>query len=583
MPQQYPSILVVDLTAGVVRRSPLAAELSLQAPGGAGLAGMFLEQAGLTVGDAASAAVCFFPGRLAGLALPGAGHLAVQFCSPRTGGVVSEMVGGRMAGALARAGLAGVVVTGQAGRPCGLAIRDDAAGLVDAGPLWGQPTDALFAALGAFDGAIVIGPAAVAGSPLAGIVVDRWHQAGRGGLGAMLAAKGLLFLAATGHGRVPVADPVGLATAREAMERLIAASPALSGACGFGRFGTAALVDLTNGRRMLPTRNFRQTVFPEMAACNAPRLEAIFDGHGVACPGCPVPCRRVSRTGRSLPDVDALSHYTALLGLSDPEGAVAAHACCLQWGLDPVGAAATLACHAEISGEALSPGRVLELLAALVRPDGGDRALLQGAEAYAAAHSRPDAALCVKGLALPAFDPRGAYGLALALAVGASGPDPWGAGCLAHEILRKPVATDRFTFDGKARAVFLGENAVAATAVLGGCPLLSLAVTLEEWALAFSSVVGRPVGAGDLARIGERTLFRQRLHNARLGLAARDDDLPERFFVAPGSSGEGILVPPLSREAFLTARGKYYQLRGLDAAGQPTPARAAALEVTWIP
>jgi aldehyde:ferredoxin oxidoreductase len=578
-----PDILFVDLTRGATRRDALPPCARVDDPGGRGLAGVFADATGTRAFDDPEAVVCFFPGRLAGLDLPGAGHLSVVSPSPRTGGMACAAFGGRLAGALARARLAGVVVTGRAGRPVGLAIRDGEAELVDAGALWGQSTDALFAALGAYDGAAGIGPAAVAGSPLATLVADRWHMAGREGLGLALAAKRLLFLAATGHDPAPVADPAGLGAARAAMDRLIAASPALSGPCGFGRFGTAALVDLTNGRRMTPTRNFRQTFFPSVPDVNAPCLEARFGAHGAACPGCPVGCRRLTPDGRLLPDADALSHLTALLGLADADLALAANRFCFSAGLDPVAAAATLACHAEITDEEPSPARVLELLAAMAAMTGPGRELGRGAAAYARANGHPETAMCVKGLELPAFDPRGAYGLALSLAVGISGPDPWGAGCLAHEILRKPVATDRFTWSGKARAVFFGENAVAAAACLGGCPQLSVAVTLEEWALAFSAATGRSVTAGDLLRIGERTVFRERLQNARRGMAGSNDDLPQRFFTEPGTDGHGIDVPPLSRRAFLEARDRYFQLRGLDANSRPTPERAAALELPWTP
>jgi aldehyde:ferredoxin oxidoreductase len=82
-----------------------------------------------------------------------------------------------------------------------------------------------------------------------------------------------------------------------------------------------------------------------------------------------------------------------------------------------------------------------------------------------------------------------------------------------------------------------------------------------------------------LARLGERTVFRERQQGARRGLTARDDDLPERFFREPGSSGDGIDVPPLRREDFLVARGKYYRLRGLTPDGLPDSARARELDL----
>uniref|UniRef100_I2PZA5 Aldehyde:ferredoxin oxidoreductase n=1 Tax=Desulfovibrio sp. U5L TaxID=596152 RepID=I2PZA5_9BACT len=580
-----PAILHVALGpgpgAGLVRRLPAPDALLARACGGRGLAGALLE-ASLPPSplsplswDDPRAAVCFAPGRLAGCSLPGAGHLAIAFLSPRTGGAAVASLGGGLGDALARAGLAAIVVTGRADHPVGLVVRDDTAALADARELAGRPTPALFDALAAWDAAAGIGPAAWAGSPLATLVADRWHDAGGAGLGLALAAKNFAFLAATGTASPAVADPQALGLAKAAMERLIAASPALAGACGFSRCGTAALVDLLAGRRMLPTDNFRRTFFPQSPAVNAPRLEAAHPARAQACPGCPVGCRRVTADGRLLPDVDGLAHFTALLGLADPELAVAARNRCLDLGLDAPGAAATLACRAEITGHPLSPDRVLELLAAMGAMAGEGRELGRGAAGYAASRGRAGAAMQVKGVELPAFDPRGASGLALSLAVAPSGPDPWQGGCVAHELLRKPVATDRFTFEGKARAVVLGENAVAAAASLGGCALLSLAVGLEEWALALAAVTGQLVTAGDLAVLGARTVRAERGRNARRGLGAADDDLPARFFTEPGTGGDGFDVPPLSRTDFLAARAKYYRLRGCDADGRPVGPEAA--------
>ncbi len=562
-------LLVVDLTAATVRREPLPPETRGRMLGGRGLAGAYLEASIRLPFDDDRAVLCFFPGRLAGFDLPGSGRLAMVCLSPR-GVVVRCGLDGRVGPALARAGLAGVVVTGRAARPCGLCVRDGEAWLEDAGALWGQTTDAVFAALGAFDGVLTVGPAATAGSPLAAVVADRWHAAGRGGPGLAMAARNLLYMAVTGHDAPQAADPAALTGARAAMERLIAASPALAGPCGLGRFGTAALVDLTSGRRMQPTDNFRRTVFPRAAGVNGPCLDRRFPGRPVGCPGCPVGCRRIGPDGGALPDLDALSHFTALLGLDDPVLAVRANAFCLRHGLDAAGCAVALAGHAEATGQSLDAAGVMPLLGEMAAMVGLGRALSLAAPA-----------MSVKGMALPAFDPRGAYGLALSLAVATAGPDPWEGGCLAHELLRKPVATDRFTFDGKARAVVLGENAAAAVASLGGCPLLSLAVTLEEWALALAAVTGQPASAGELAGLGARVVADERRQNAARGMDASADDLPGRFFVEPGSGGDGIEVPPLSREAFLAAREKYFRLRGLDAAGRPLPASGVAEESLW--
>jgi aldehyde:ferredoxin oxidoreductase len=576
-PSASPCVLHVDLTRETACRLPQAAADRTRDLGGRGLAWAALDGRIHLAWDDPEAGLAFFPGRLAGLDLPGAGRLTAAWISPLTGLVADAGFGGRLGAALARAGLAGVVVTGRAAGPRGLVLRDREQALVDASALAGLPTPDVFAALVSLDGALVAGPAAWTGCRLAGAVVDRWHGPSRGGLGLAMAAKNFLFMAATGHGAVPVADARGLRLAREAMARLVGASPAL-GPGGLGRFGSAALMDLTHGRRMMPTHHFRATYFPRAPQVNAPRLEAVLGPTlGLACPGCPVACHRLAPGGLPFPGHDALSHFTALLGLADPGLAVAAQAACLAQGIDPVSLAVAMAGRAEATGGDPRPATVMELIAATAAGQGPGRELGLGAAALARAAGRPEAAMCSKGLELPAFDPRGAYGLALGCAVSAVGPDPWRAGCLAHEVLRKPVATDRFTFDGKARAVFLGENATAALDSLGACPWLTLGTGLEEWGQAISAATGQPTSAGDLGRAGERLVFRERQINTRRGLTAADDDLPGRFFTEPGTGGGGIAVPPLDRQAFLAARAKYYRLRGLTADGLPDPERAAAL------
>lgn len=559
-------ILFCDLSTGVCRREQQDPSLARQALGGRALAVALLAARPRAVWDAPDGAVVLAPGALAGFDLPGVSFAALAGTNPHTGGVLAVAVPGGLGRALARLGLAAVVVTGRANTPTALFLDADGVRLLPLGAAAGQGTSAVLAALPPHDGALIAGPAALAGSPLAGLWADGLHPVGPGGVALPLAARNCFAVAARAQGEGPAAaDPVALAGARAAMERLVAAAPALAGPCGFGRYGTAALLDLTAGRRMLPTRHFRETIFEAAGRLSAPGLFARLSPRAAGCPGCPTPCRHVTADGGVLPDGDAWSHLTALLGLADPDLAVAAHAACRQAGLFAPGAAALLAGRAEAAGRDLASDALLPALAALV----------------AEGPSVSPSAMAVKGVALPAFDPRGAYGLALSLAVGTSGPDAWGGLCLGHELLRKPVATDRFSFAGKARAVFLGENAAAVAASLGGCPLYGLAVGLEEWALALSAVRGEAVGAAELAGLGQRTVLVERQLNARAGLHAAADDLPQRFFAQPGSSGEGIVVAPLPREEFLAARAAYYRLRGLNADGRPTTQAVAALESPW--
>ena len=190
--------------------------------------------------------------------------------------------------------------------------------------------------------------------------------------------------------------------------------------------------------------------------------------------------------------------------------------------------------------------------------------------------------MSVKGLELPAYDPRGAYGMALAYATSTRGGCHLRAYPVSHEILRKPVATDRFSFSGKARIIKLAEDMNAVIDSLTACKFIFFAATLEEYAAAFSAVTGMDITGQDLMKTGERIIYNEKIMNYLNGFRAEDDDLPERFFTQEGSSGAGINIPPLDRNEFLETRKKYYIVRRLSPDGAPLIEKCEELGLEWI-
>jgi len=575
------TILHVDLTTGELERRRLPEELCRAWIGGRGLAGHFLRPHVTRAWDAPEMPLMLMAGPLVGTAAPTSGRMAVASRSPLTGTAGDCSVGGAFATQLKKAGLDGIVLTGRAARWTGLEVADAAAALVDAGTLAGLPTHEAHALLAGRGATAVIGPAAEAGCLFANVMFDRNHAAGRNGLGAVWAAKRLKYVTVRGAGKVPVADPGGLAKAREDIFRLVAAAPILLGECGIANYGTAALYDLMHARRMMPTDNFRRTVFDAAAAVNAPAMARKYQPHKAGCRGCHILCKRGTADGRHLPEFETLSHFSALLGNDDLATVVAANDLCGEMGMDTITAGATLACHAEIIGRRLAPEEVLSLLADIGRGRGLGRELGQGSARYAASRGRPELSMSVKGQELPAYDPRGAYGMALSYAVSTRGADHLRAYPISHEILRKPVATDRFSFSGKARIIKIAEDANAAVDSLTACKFVFFASSLEEYAKAYAAVTGEPATAQDLLAAGERICYHERMMNAANGFAAADDDLPRRFFEEAGSSGNNIEVRPIDRAEFLAARANYYKVRGLDADGRPTRAKAQQLNLPW--
>ncbi len=175
--------------------------------------------------------------------------------------------------------------------------------------------------------------------------------------------------------------------------------------------------------------------------------------------------------------------------------------------------------------------------------------------------------MSVKSLELPAYDPRGAYGMALAYCTSNRGGCHLRASPISHEILRKPVATDRFSFSGKARIIKIAEDTNAAVDSLVACKFSFFGATLEEYAELLAATTGVEYTPQGLKEIGERICLTERFYNFANGFAAQDDLLPERFFAEPGSSGEGIEIPPIDRARFDEELQKYYRIRGLTPEG----------------
>jgi aldehyde:ferredoxin oxidoreductase len=401
-----------------------------------------------------------------------------------------------------------------------------------------------------------------------------------------MAGKGLYRILVRGTGEIPVSDPGELSLARGEILRTVEASPALSGPYGIARYGTATLLDLLSGRRMLPTRNFRRTFFDGYRSLSATAVDRKYGITGCDCgqeggtpKDCPLLCRKTSRDGTPLPESDALAHFGALNGNADLDSAVSANAFCVHAGMDPVSAAATIACYAEITGRDIPPGEIPALLRKIAERRGEGDLLAEGSARTAEFLGSPGLSMSVKKMELPALDPRGAYGVALGYATSTRGACQMRSASFVHEVLRRPVATDRFSFEGKGRAVKISEDLVAALDSLSVCRLSALGSSLEGYARAFRAVTGLPKEAGDLLRDGERICLAERLFNCRAGFTREDDDLPARFFSESGTSGEGIDVPPLDRREFDSALSRYYANRGCDGAGIPVPEKLAELGI----
>ncbi|QXE89108.1 aldehyde ferredoxin oxidoreductase family protein [Geomonas subterranea] len=560
-------LLHVDLTRGTCERREIPSEILHAYLGGRGL-GVRLMRDYFRLGPfEPDMPLIFAVGPLCGTNSPTAARLACVSRSPLTGTIYDCSAGGRFAWRLKAAGLDALFITGKSPHPVVLCIDPVRDELHPAQSLWGKGVKETVAALKERGSVTAIGPAGENGVLFANIMMGEGNSIGRGGLGAVMGAKGLKAVTAQGDGVTGIADRERFDAARADVMRLFLASPVIFGELGIAEYGTPALVDLMAQRRMAPTENFRSTFFAGSGNYSGPAIRKECGARKEGCYGCPIQCKKASAAGEPLPEYETVNHFGALNGISDLHAIVRANTMCNELGLDTISAAATLSAFGEARGRFPDAAEVASLLADIAyRHDQGELLSL-GSRRVGEVLGKPELSMSVKSLELPAYDPRGAYGMALAYVTSNRGGCHLRAYPISHEILRKPVPTDRFSFSGKARIIKIAEDVNAAVDSLVACKFAFFGATLEEYGELLSAVTGVEYGPESLKAIGERIYLTERFYNCGNGFDRSHDTLPRRFFEEAGSAGEGIDVPPIDRARFDEELQKYYRIRGLDEDG----------------
>lgn len=553
----------VDLTKKEVEIFDTPLHLCEQYIGGRGIGVALIKDRIKNDYDSLEMPLIFATGPLVGTAAPTSGRISVVSRSPLTGTVFDCSVGGRFGTEFKRAGFDYIEIVGISEDWVILNIENGAVSIEDAKGLKGKNISEIAETFGKKCSFAAIGRAGERKVRYASIVFDSHYAAGRGGLGAVMGSKRLKAIRVKGDGKIEVYDPEGIRKAREEIMRLLWASQAVFGEFGLSEFGTAALVDLIHARRMEPTDNFRKTFFEGSKNYSGYKMKTEFSTKKTGCAGCPILCKKIGSKGEKIPEFETVSHFGALNGCSNLEMIIKANSICDDYGIDTISVASTIACYSELIAKRLSPEELLSILLDIAERSSplGD-ALAEGSMRYATEMGHPELSMSVKGLELPAYDPRGAYGMALAYATSNRGGCHLRAYPISHEILRKPVATDRFTFEGKARIIKIAEDMNAVVDSLTACKFVFFAASLEEYTKAINSVTGSKYDVQSLLRVGERIWNLERHLNELNGFDKSHDDLPERFFKEEGSSSENIKIPPINREEFLRARDNYYRIRG---------------------
>jgi aldehyde:ferredoxin oxidoreductase len=511
--------------------------------------------------------IIFCTGPLTATGVPTSSRFTCTTVSPLTRTMFDSNCGGNFGIQLKRCMLDAVIIEGRCDTPVQIHINGDKVEFSDAGNLWGKTTGAVFDALHEKGSVLCIGPAGENLVRFANIQTTNYHAFGRGGIGAVMGYKHLKAITCRGSANVPVADKENLGFFIMNMKKWLDANPITSKA--LPQLGTAGLVNLINEYGMLPVKYWSEGCDAHADMVSGERLRTLFMKEE-SCQACPIKCGRFSKSsGVSVkgPEYETIWALGINCGIFDMGYIIRANKLCNELGLDTITTGVTIAAAmhtGESSGTEPSFGdaeNALKLIQEIAYRNGPGSELAEGSESYC--RKKGFTSYTVKGLELPAYDPRGAFGMGLAYATANRGGCHLKGYMIAPEILGIPRFFNRFSISDKPDIVVRVQHTGAVIDSLVLCLFTNFAVSESYYARILTAVTGIEYSHEALQKIGERIWNAERVWNVAAGRAV--DTLPETFLSVPLSSGNSAgHVVPLNEML-----ERYYAIRGWDNAGKP--------------
>jgi aldehyde:ferredoxin oxidoreductase len=534
-------------------------------------------------------------GPLAGTAAQSTSRWFVMFKSPLTGTYFRSVSGGFFGAMLKFAGYDAIVVRGRAEKPVYLWIREDHIEFRDASHIWGLTVDgsreflleetnrnARFAA---------IGPAGERLVKFAAIVSDDYRTAGRGGGGAVMGSKNLKAIVAYGERRPKIYNEELFRKAVEEQVESYKKNPTFE---GFHELGTNNGVYLLYVLGHFPTYNFKQIELENVDRFKPEVLENYIAKH-YSCYGCTIRCGKKFKLTKGpyagllwdFPEYETHWSFGGNLGITNIEAITYANQLADRYGLDTISAGAAIAfaielyekgiiSKREIDGLELrwgDPDVLVELVRKIALREGIGNILAEGVKRAAEIVGRgaEKYAMHIKGLELPAYDPRAAkaHGLSFATSnIGASHMIGWNK----FEITGIPRKVDPFSTEGKGELAKYVQNETAMFEAAGFClfPVNSGMITADLLSKLLYTATGIEEFKDTkyLWLVGERVYNLEKAINVREGVGTREHDkIPERILKEP------VPRPPAKGQIFELNKllDDYYKVRGWDTkTGLPT-------------
>ena len=498
----------------------------------------------------------FAPGLLSGTSLVNTSRISIGAKSPLTGTIKESNAGGTVSAALGKLGITAIIVEGLApqGKLFNLIIDQNGnAALQAADDFKGMRTYALVERLlrnhGKKNGVLCIGPAGEYQLTSASIQTSDvdgrpCRAAGRGGLGAVMGAKGIKAIVISQQGKSPdaIADPESFKKSAKVFAKAVKDHP-FSGQM-LGALGTAGLVSAVNSIGAFPSYNATKGVLEGWEKISGEALAETIQKRGgqtthLGCAQCIIHCSNVfvDESGKyvtasleyetiwsmgGMPGIDDLDVIARLDFLSD------------DIGIDTMNTGVAIGVAMDAGYKEFGDGQAaIELMEEIAKGTEIGKVIGNGPAAVGK-HFNHHRVPVAKGQSIAAYDPRGMQGNGVTYATSPMGADHT-AGNLVGAYLGGVL--NPLEAEGQVKASRKAQIAMASLDCTGLCLLAGVALTDPNGSEALLKMInaklGTQLGAEDIPALGIRVLKAELEFNRNAGFTNKDDRLARFFYEEP--------------------------------------------------
>jgi aldehyde:ferredoxin oxidoreductase len=607
-------VLRIDLAKGKIETIDFPEDVRKQYIGGSGLAAWYLYQE--TKPEQINPlgpenTWVLLTGPVAGTAVYSSSRFAVAAKAPLTGIWGEANSGGKFAKDLKSAGYDGLILQNASPKPVTIVVTEEKAEIKDAKHLWGKDSYELETLVkseyGTKSNFAGVGPAGEKMIPLAAVMNDGidGRAAGRGGLGAVLGSKKVkAIVVLRGSKRTPLHDQDEFMKSVRAQAQDMKQGPEI-----LRQFGTSCGMAYVEEVGDLPIKNWAKGRWAEGASkISGQRMAETILTRRYHCGQCAIGCGRTVKVDKhpymvpesAGPEYETLGMLGSNCLIDNLEAIAKANELCNRYGLDTISTGGVIAFSMEAYEQGLitkkdtdgiemtwgNADAMIAMVKAIGEGKGFGKILGQGVRRAAAAigGNAEEFAVHVKGLELPAHDPRSRFSTVLSYTTSNRGACHMNVFGYDFESATVPPAglgydrvQDPYQVDGKAQYAIAMQDLMAVFDSLSACKFILFGKvgvpTLAHW---LTCITGWAFDIESLLKAGARAFTVKRLYNNRLGISRKDDILPLRISNFPRDDGGAKdVIPPQAR-----LLNDYYHLRKWTEFGRPTQEALRELEIT---